>query len=147
MKPLRRRFLFPPLLVLLAACGSPFTDPPPVADSTLISALAELHLAEARLDLQRQGRLGTERPPASTRPDTASIPLPPALRDSILARHGLSYRQLRAALTYYSKHPEQYTELYSRVVDTLNAENSALRARDARSAPPPEPQPTPPAFR
>ena len=137
--------LFPSFLLplLLTACGSPFSDAPPVADSTLVSALAELHLAEARLSLRQQERSGSRR---EATPDTARVPLPPALRDSILSRHGMSYRQLRAAIRYYARYPEQYTQIYDRVVDTLNAEREALRFDGPRPGTPPAERPTPPAF-
>ena len=147
MKPLRFRPYAPALLLtlslfLLAACGSPFTEAPQVADSTFVSALAELHLAQARLRLAARAD-GPPPPP----PDTTRAPLPPGVRDSILARHGLRYRQFRAALEYYVRHPEQYQDLYVRVVDTLSAEQEALRLDGDRPGTPPSERPTPEAFR
>ena len=134
------------LLFLFVGCGSPFTDAPPVADSTFVSALAELHLAEARLSAQRTE--GEGRPPYESTPDTITVPLPPAVRDSILARHSMSYRQLRSALDYYVRHPEQYTKLYERVVDTLSAEREAVRmGGSTRPGPSSNDRPTPPAFK
>ncbi|PSR00023.1 MAG: hypothetical protein BRD48_02360 [Bacteroidetes bacterium QS_9_68_14] len=119
--------LLPALALFIGACGSPFAEAPPVADSTLVSALAELHLAEARL---RSG--------APEAPDTMRVALPPGVRDSILARHDMRYRSFRAALDYYVRHPEQYTKLYARVVDTLRAGQEARSSGgsdDARVAP------------
>lgn len=124
--------------VLFAACGSPFTETPPVADSTFVSALAELHLAQGRLrsNSERQRR----------RSDTMRVTLPPGVRDSILARHGTTYRSFRATLSYYVRHPEQYSELYARVVDTLRAEQKALRFGEESPAPPPGERDVPEPF-
>ena len=70
------------------------------------------------------------------------------MRDSILARYGMTSDQLRAALTYYVRHPEQYTALYGRVVDTLSAERKALRFGPERGKKDARPErPPPSAFR
>jgi hypothetical protein len=141
------------LLLFIAACGSPFAEAPPVADSTLVSTLAELHLAEARLQNQQGGDADRAPPRRSSADSLTAPPLPPAVRDSILARHGMTNRQLRVALRYYVRHPEQYAALYGRVVDTLSAEREALRFENERSGEPPDGEPpdgeraSPPAFR
>lgn len=120
-------------LVLLAACGSPFAETPPVADSTLVNVLAELHLAEAHEQMRRQGQLapGAPTPGLARAPDSTTAGVPPALRDSILAYYGTTPAELQAALDYYARHPEQYTDLYDRVLDRLNA-GRAARASPSR---------------
>ncbi|PSQ80611.1 MAG: hypothetical protein BRD46_03870 [Bacteroidetes bacterium QS_8_68_15] len=140
------RSLAPALLLTfaVAACGSPFSDAPSVADSTLVSALAELHLADARSQRRRADATDRRAPPLA---DSLRTPLSPAVRDSILARYGMTSDQLRAALTYYVRHPEQYTALYGRVVDTLSAERKALRFGPERGDDARPERPTPSAFR
>lgn len=143
MKPLRALSRAPALpltlALFLAACGSPFTEAPPVADSTFVSALAELHLAEARL----RSDPGPRQQPS----DTMRVTLPPGVRDSILAQYGIRYRSFRTTLSYYVRHPEQYAELYARVVDTLRTERETLRLGEGRSRPPPNERAVPEAFR
>ena len=80
-------------------CAGVTSEPPPVADSTLVETLVELHLARARQ--QQRGDV------------------PRAQYDSVLARHGLARARFDDALRYYSRHPKAYYALYSAVVDTL----------------------------
>lgn len=89
-----------------AACTTFSSDAPPVADSTLVNALTELHLATERVEVD------------ST--------FAPGGRDSILARHGLTADDLDAVFAYYSHHPDAYHELYDAVVDSLSAFRSRL---------------------
>lgn len=93
------------LLLMLALPGcSPFTaEEPPVADSTLVEVLIELHLAQGRAEV-------------------AEDPLPPAVRDSIFARHELDEDRFRSAMDYYASHPEEYVSLYDEVLNRLSAE-------------------------
>ena len=90
----------------LPACSSLTAEPPPVPDSTMVEVLVELHLAEARTELY--GRL------------------PEGLRDSALAKHGLTQREYKRAVDYYTDHPTSYADLYDTVLDRLSAERHAV---------------------
>ena len=92
---------------------SVFSERPPVPDDTLVEVLTEMHLVAARYTVQDS--------------------LPPGLRDSVLAHHGLSHDEFDAALAYYSRHPEAYKTVQESVVDSLSALNATLQ-----NAEPPE---------
>ncbi len=99
----------------LPACSSMATDEPPVADSTMVEVLIELHLAAARLDLRKD--------------------LPPAEREAILARHGLDTLRYGQVMAYYAEHPQAYVDLYSQVLDRLSAERAEHNSRWPTAAP------------
>ncbi len=89
-------------LLTLSACSAITSEDPPIADSTMVEVLIELHLADARLDLQYDAL--------------------PAVRDSILLKHGLDEPRFRAILDYYADHPEAYSALYTTVLDRISDE-------------------------
>jgi len=95
-------YLFAAVLLPLPACSSITSEEPPIADSTMVEVLIELHLADARLDLQ--------------------LDRIPAVRDSILFKHGLDEPRFLQILDYYAEHPEEYTALYTTVLDRLSDE-------------------------
>lgn len=95
------------LLLSLSACTQLLTEPPPVADSTMVEVLVELHLAEAMLA-------------------SGTTPLPLSVRDSILQRHQLTESGYEEAVQYYTAHPEAYAALYEQVVNVLNEEQNRL---------------------
>lgn len=71
-----------------------------LSDSTLVVVLADLHLADAR----------------------ARLPgVPPGLRDSVLAYHGITEADFEAAMSRLSEHPDDAVNLYNSVLDRLNA--------------------------
>ena len=88
------------LLLLLSACSSFSPEEPPIADSTLVDVLAEMHLAGARVEV------GYE--------------VPPGMRDSILVHFGLDSTRFREAMLYYAERPEDYLTLYDHVLDRLS---------------------------
>lgn len=91
-------------LLLAPACTVTSSEEPPVADSAFAEVLVDLHLLEARAELDHD--------------------LPPSLRDSVLARHGLTAARFEAAIDFYVDHPQAYTDLYSDVLNRLNAESA-----------------------
>ncbi|HET6566725.1 MAG TPA: DUF4296 domain-containing protein [Rhodothermales bacterium] len=95
------------LVAMLPACSSFHSGKPRVADSTLVSALADLHLVRARQQL--------------------GYTVPPGLRDSILASHGMTARQYRHVVSYFAEHPDEYADLYSRVLDQVLMEQDRSR--------------------
>ncbi len=110
-RPVRSLFLLYALalaLVALPACSALPSEEPPVADSTLVDVLIELHLAKAR---------------AETQPGEA-----PDLREAVLTRYGLSEARFNAAMDYYAEHPEEYLDLYDTVLDRFGEERAALNA-------------------
>ena len=99
-------------LLTLSACSAITSEEPPIADSTMVEILIELHLTDARLDLQYD--------------------LLPAVRDSILFKHGLDEPRFLAILDYYADHPEEYSALYTTVLDRISDE----RLRQGEGLPP-----------
>ncbi len=89
-------------LLTLSACSAITSEEPPIADSTMVEVLIELHLADARLELQYN--------------------LVPVVRDSILFKYGLDEQRFRAILDYYADHPEEYAALYTTVLDRISDE-------------------------
>ena len=100
-----RLMLLAVLLGALPGCSSFAPEEPPVPDSTLVQVLVEMHLAEARRQLHG--------------------PIPPAMRDSILAHYGLDSTRMNAAMNHYSKHPAMYEELYGIVLDSLRTHDAS----------------------
>lgn len=102
------------LLLTLAgstACSTFSADDAPLPDTTFTQVLIGLHLSEAR-----NAHVGA---------------IPSGLRDSVLARHGVSRRDFETTLHYYSRHPDAFEGLYDTVLDSLNALESDLRQRES----------------
>lgn len=95
------------IVLFLPACSVLTSDEPPVADSTLVDVLIELHLAEARAEL--------------------GYGPPPSVRDSIFAHYGLDEATFQEAITYYLDHPDAYAELYDAVLAQINDEQFAFK--------------------
>lgn len=91
-------------LLLLPACRdqAPTEALPPVADSTMIQVLIELHLAEARASILNTDQTST--------------------RDSILLRYGVDRDAFEAAIDYYARNPDAYVKIYSEALDQLSDE-------------------------
>lgn len=85
----------------LSGCSTPFSDPPPIPDSTFTRVLVDLHLTTAR--------------------KKHSSDVPTGIRDSVFAYYGIEREDFDDALDYYSKHPRRFETLYDAVIDTLNA--------------------------
>lgn len=100
---------------------------PPIEDSVFVDVLVDLHLADARREVE---------------------PTPPGLRDTVLATHGLDEAQLQEVVDYYARNPEAYARVYEQVLDrlhaTYNRPSTDTTGRVQRSIPPPDgPSPTP----
>ncbi|MGI9174791.1 MAG: DUF4296 domain-containing protein [Rhodothermales bacterium] len=93
-------------LLTLSACTALPTEAPPVADSTMVEVLLEMHLAQARAE--RYSDVSSE------------------LLHDILTRHGLDKQQFDEAMRYYADHPSQYVGLYDDVLDRFNAEQGRV---------------------
>lgn len=92
---------------ILAGCSGFSNEAPPVPDSTFSRVLAEMHLVKARANLEP--------------------PLPPGVRDSVLARYDVQPEEYEAALEHYSRRPQAFEKLYQKVVDSLRASQNRLR--------------------
>lgn len=95
------------LTVGVAGCSPHESRKPRVADSTLVSALADLHLGRARQEL--------------------GYGVSPGMRDSVLESHGITASQYRRIVSYYTEHPAEYSDLYRRVLDRLTTEQGRSR--------------------
>lgn len=100
----------------LAACSSLTSAPPPVADSTMVQVLAELHLLRARLR-------------------TPGLPPTDTSRSTVLSKYQLSTEQFDEALAYYTEHPEAFEVVYDQVLDQLSQERSQPATTRSPSAP------------
>lgn len=93
-----------------------------VPDSTMVEVLAELHLLDARAQV--------------------AAPVRAEARDSIFSRYGIDSVSFARTAAYYADHPDEYADLYGRVVDRLTAEGESVRLPDSLRAPG---APTPPS--
>ncbi|HHP7237190.1 DUF4296 domain-containing protein [Longibacter sp.] len=94
-------------LVLVLSSGCSVDDAEgPVADSTMVPLLIDLHLFRARSTFRN-------------RPELSDSIF--AARDSIFARRGVSRTQMEEMMNVYARNPERYTDLYTTVIDSLNA--------------------------
>lgn len=98
-------------LVLWLTAGCAPEGSKPVADSTMVEVLIELHLLNARLEIEDRPLLGA--------------------RDSILQRYGLDSAAFAAAMRYYADRPQEYADLYGRVVDEMAAERAPMYPPDS----------------
>jgi len=89
----------------MSGCGLDDEPPLPVADTTMVSVLLDLHLLRAR----------------SSYRDRVSLDSFDRQRKAILARHGMNDAQLDAAVKAYIQQPDAYEEVYGTVIDSLNA--------------------------
>jgi len=90
-----------------------------VTDSALIDVLADMHLtgAEQYLSLRSDS--------SRTAPEDSSDQLIGRLQtgspvDSLLAVHGISRAGYNSAIDWYVDHPDEFVNLYNRVLDRLN---------------------------
>jgi len=87
----------------------------------MVEVLIELHLVNARLELQYDRQ--------------------PAVRDSILFKYGLDAQRFQDVMAYYADHPEAYSALYTTMLDRISAERIQQgEALPATALPPPTPE-------
>jgi hypothetical protein len=91
----------------LTACSSFSPQEPPIADTTFVDMLTELHLAQVRVDIYD---------------DTTLV----ALRDSVFSHYDVSQTQFERALKYYSERPSTYISIHEAVQDSLEAGRKRL---------------------
>jgi hypothetical protein len=92
-------------LILSSGCSGDSAEGP-VADSTMVPLLIDLHLFRARSTFRERRELS----------DSIFV-----ARDSIFARRGVSREQMQEMMNVYARNPERYTDLYTTVIDSLNA--------------------------
>jgi hypothetical protein len=95
------------LLSPTAACTLLEDEQPPLDEDTLVVVIADLHLLEARADLEGET-------------------LPPSARDSLFAYHGISAQAYEETVAYYAERPRAYNALYRRVVDRLREDEMGV---------------------
>lgn len=98
----------------IAGCGSDRSKP--VADSTMVDVLVEMHILNARIQI-------TDRPVVGA-------------LDSIYYRYGIDSTAFTRAMAYYAEYPDEYAEVYSRVVDELASERAPISGPDSILAQP-----------
>jgi hypothetical protein len=97
------RHLLLPLLVLpfLGGCAPDASDRPPLADSTFVSALVALHLADA-------AAYANDLAPAVT------------VKDSVLQALEIPVSDYEKTMDWHVEHPDALTAIYNQVMDRLN---------------------------
>lgn len=88
--------------LLATGCVGPAGRQAPMADSTVVQVLLELHLLEARSETDGD--------------------VPPAARDSVFAHYGVSEELFEKTLAYYAGQPEAFGQIYGRLLDRINVE-------------------------
>lgn len=86
---------------LVSGCTRFSSDSQPIPDSTFVQILTELHITAARHNVD--------------------APTPRGLRDSVFARYGVRAAEFDSTVKYYSRRPEEFKELYSPIIDTLES--------------------------
>lgn len=86
-------------LGFLSGCSGFSPEEKPLPDSTFTTLLTEVHLAKARIAIEK--------------------PLPRHFHDSLFARHEVDSSAFYATLKYYSRHPKAFESVYSSIIDTL----------------------------
>ncbi|MEM8600323.1 MAG: DUF4296 domain-containing protein [Bacteroidota bacterium] len=110
------RWIGATLALLLPGCaGAPGADVP---DSTMVAALVDLHLLDARRETFGDSTARGQRLDVDS------------LRAATLAVHGLDTAAFNAALSGLAAEPARIRTVYDSVIVRLNAANIALRQRD-----------------
>jgi hypothetical protein len=91
------------LVLTVAACDEARN---PVAEDTFVDVMVELHLLDARPELD------------DSRDE---------LREVIFQRYDVEPMSIDSALVYYSRHPDEYSEVYARIIDRLTEESAGVR--------------------
>ncbi|MEO1074666.1 MAG: DUF4296 domain-containing protein [Bacteroidota bacterium] len=98
-----------------AGCGdAPGADVP---DSTMVAALTDLHLLDARRETFGDSTAG-------------QLLALDSLRVTALAHHGLDTTVFEAALDALTAEPERLRQVYDSVIVRLNTASTALRQQD-----------------
>lgn len=111
-------------LSCLAGCS---TRPDGVLDNEeAASLLADLHIADAYGALEGN--------PAATMSVDASDSARKVLRQSVLAKHGVSEQQLDTTLGWYGHNLDKYEEMYEMVLTKIEEKQKSLREADAKAS-------------
>ncbi len=105
--------LFPLAMIVALAATSCRQRPKEVlSDGDMIEVLADLHIAQAY----------AEQYPAQFATDSARK----VLRQSVLQKHGVTTEELDSSLSWYGRHIDRYTELYTKVEEKLRKRRETL---------------------
>lgn len=108
------------IIFAFGGCGSESSRP--IADSTMVDVLVEMHILNARIHT-------TDRPLVGA-------------RDSVFHRYGIDSTSFIQMMIYYAEHPDDYADVYGRVVDRLAVERAPIIGLDSLSARPGLPSPS-----
>lgn len=86
-------------VVLVASHGCARSPDVPLDEDTFVEVMVELHLLDARPE------------------PTISYD---ELRAAILQRYGTRETAVDSTTRYYAEHPDEYSEVYGRIIDRLN---------------------------
>jgi len=102
------------LLVAVVGCADP-REEPPLADSTMVEVMIDLHLAVARAEVTQQ--------------------VPAGIRDSIFTTHAVDSSAYARTIWHYAQNPDKYEHIYGEVLDRLNSERIPLGPPDPTLTP------------
>lgn len=103
-----RYFLILSFLTLLISCKDELAvsyTPPPLSDSLFVKVLGEIHLVDA---LSKQ----------KVTADNRMLETKYSQFKGVLEKHDVSQAEFDTTLTYYSKHPEHFKEIYNQIIDS-----------------------------
>ncbi len=100
------------------SCNTAKEELPPadlIAKEQMASLLADLALTEATLNLN------ADESPLKQNDSTLIF--------NTYKQHRVSRQQYESSMSYYSKHPKEFGEIYSLVIDTLNAYKQKIQPK------------------
>ncbi|MCX7986913.1 MAG: DUF4296 domain-containing protein [Bacteroidales bacterium] len=110
------------LLVISISCGKKSEEKTPpyiIPKNKLIPLLVDYHLAQG-LSNSTAFRMRTQKYPTIN------------LSDSVLAAHGYSHAQFDSTLLYYSRHINEFNEIYEKVITELNRMQAKIEEKKVK---------------
>lgn len=98
----------------LTACGTEDESRPAtlIPQEKMVSIMADIHMAEGIISTREYSK-------------DSSLLLFTELENQLLVKKGVTQKEFKDSYNWYAAHVEEYKALYTSVVDTLNARNSA----------------------
>lgn len=105
------------LIQLFMACGKKETEIPPgvLPADQMISVLADIHIAEARLQIADV---------RSSNPDLKNKYVA-----EVLSRHKINTSLFNKSFDYYSSHPELFSQMYEKVIEEISKQQASSKKK------------------
>lgn len=101
-----RFFLALSVFILLSSCKDELAvkyTPPPLSDSLFVEVLSEIHLVDA---LSKQ----------KVTADNRMLEVKYSQFKGVLKKHNVNQADFDTTLVYFSKHPEEFKEIYNQII-------------------------------